>query len=451
MDGSPSRDSGPAERDGGSGGIAEFRTPLLVLTALVGLLFLFGSWLLLRSPDDVRNEDAGFVVDERPGKPAARPAEKKRIAWPMFGFDRARTRNLQVTGVRPPFKTLWKYEAGVLLEFPPVYARGRLYLIDNDARLKSLDPDTGKVLWERRIGRLNASSPAFHRGFLYVVNLEPGQVLKIRARTGKTVWKRSLPGRSESSPLVRGRTVYFGCENGELFALDTRNGRTRWSTYLGGAVKSAPALSKGILYVGDYGGKMNAVNARTGRVKWQSDSLGSGFGSGGAFYSTPAVAFGRVFAGNNDSRVYSYDVEDGTLAWSFSTGGYVYSGPAVTASKRTSPTVFIGSFDSNIYALNAKTGGVRWSKPVGGQVIGSLTVIGEIVYIAEFTNTTTFGFDVKSGRKVFRYKTGTYSPVISDGRRIYLTGYSSLQALDPVERKPGIKQLRPGARGAKQG
>jgi outer membrane protein assembly factor BamB len=114
----------------------------------------------------------------------------------------------------------------------------------------------------------------------------------------------------------------------------------------------------------------------------------------------------------------------------------------VTASKRTPPTIFIGSFDSNIYALNAKTGGVRWSKPVGGQVIGSLTVIGEIVYIAEFTNTTTFGFDVKSGRKVFRYKTGTYSPVISDGRRIYLTGYSSLQALEPI---------RPRVRGDSRG
>ena len=124
-------------------------------------------------------------MDEYPPM-VSKAARLKRIAWPMFGFDRARTRNLQVTGVRPPFKTIWKYEAGVLLEFPPVYARGRLYLIDNDAQLKSLDPDTGKVLWERRIGRLNASSPTFHRGFLYVVNLDPGQVMKIRASTGKT-------------------------------------------------------------------------------------------------------------------------------------------------------------------------------------------------------------------------------------------------------------------------
>ena len=75
-------------------------------------------------------------------------------------------------------------------------------------------------------------------------------------------------------------------------------------------------------------------------------------------------------------------------------------------------------------------------------MIGSATVLGEIVYIAEFTNTTTLGYDVKTGKQVFRYKTGTYTPVISDGRRIYLTGYSSLNAFEPIRKK-----ARPGKRG----
>ena len=46
---------------------------------------------------------------------------------------------------------------------------------------------------------------------------------------------------------------------------------------------------------------MNAVDAKTGKLEWQSGSLGPGFGASGAFYSTPAVAFGRVYAGNNDA------------------------------------------------------------------------------------------------------------------------------------------------------
>ena len=164
-------------------------------------------------------------------------------------------------------------------------------------------------------------------------------------------------------------------------------------------MKSAPAYRHGVLFVGDYGGYMNAVRASTGKLIWQSGSLGPGFAASGAFYSTPALAFGRVYAGNNDGRVYSYDQADGTLAWTHSTGGYVYSGPTVVSTPQIPPTVYIGSFDGNVYALNAKDGETRWSHPTGGQVIGSLSAVGNIVYVAEFTNTSTIGYDMRTGHQ----------------------------------------------------
>jgi outer membrane protein assembly factor BamB len=224
--------------------------------------------------------------------------------------------------------------------------------------------------------------------------------------------------------------------------MSTRNGNVRWSTELGGPVKSAPAYYGGVLYVGDYGGDMNAVEAKNGKLKWQSGSLGQGFGTGGEFYSTPAVAFGRVYAGNNDTRVYSFDLRDGTLAWTYSTGGYVYSGPVVASTRHTGPTVYIGSFDGNVYALNAKSGEPRWIRSVGGSVIGSLTAIGDIVYAAEFNGTSTTGYAMKTGRTVFRYPRGTYTPVISDGRRLYLVGYSSITALEPFRYSAAIADRR---------
>ena len=183
---------------------------------------------------------------------------------------------------------------------------------------------------------------------------------------------------------------------------------------------------------------MNAVDASSGKLEWQSGSLGPGFGASGAFYSTPAVAFGRVYAGNNDARVYSFDRHDGTVAWSYSTGGYAYSGPAVATTRHSPPTVYIGSFDGNVYALDAKDGSVRWSRSAGGQVVGSLSAVGDIVYAAEFTGETTRGYMMRSGREVFTYPRGTYTPVISDGRRLYLTGYSSITALQPYKFKAAV-------------
>ena len=411
----------------------EHRTWALVLIAAV-VLAVFGVLIAyneLKRPPDVHNEDVVF----EPQKPAAPPLRARTVNWPLFGLNPARTRYLPAKGVAPPFRKLWRYTDRPLLEFPPIFVGGTLYAVNNSAFAFALDARNGRTMWKRRIGDLNASSPAYAKHRLYVVNLVPGHIVKLDAKTGRTIWKRDLPGRAESSPVVIGRTVYFGCENGRLYALSTINGNERWSTELGGAIKAAPSYYGGRLYVGDYGGHMNAVDARTGKLIWQAGSLGPGFGGSGAFYSTPAVAFGRVYAGNNDGRVYSYGLKDGTLAWTHSTGGYVYSGPTVTSTRHSPPSVYIGSFDGNVYSLDAKDGSVRWSRGAGGQVIGSLSAVGDIVYVAEFTHKTTSGFMMRSGRRVFRYPKGTYTPVISDGRRIYLTGYSSITALQPFNPK----------------
>jgi hypothetical protein len=45
---------------------------------------------------------------------------------------------------------------------------------------------------------------------------------------------------------------------------------------------------------------------------------------------------------------------------------------------------------------------------------------------------------MKGGRVVFRYPRGTYTPVVSDGHRIYLVGYSSITALQPFKYKRGL-------------
>ncbi|MFT3866342.1 MAG: PQQ-binding-like beta-propeller repeat protein [Solirubrobacterales bacterium] len=420
----------------------EHRRLALALIGLVvlGVAAVIVGYETLKRPADVHNETAirHFKEEEPEEAPQEVHGEPKRVNWPMYGLNPQRTRYLPARGIRPPFKKLWRYTERPLLEFPPIYVGGTIYAVNNSGFVFALDAKTGEKLWERRIGRLNASSPTYYKHRLYIVNLVPGHIVKLNAKNGKIIWKKSLPGRAESSPVVVDRSVYFGDEDGYLYSLSTVNGNVRWATQLGGPVKAAPAYYGGRLYVGDYGGDMNAVEAKNGKLIWQTGSLGTGV-SGGEFYSTPAVAFGRVYAGNNDDRVYSFDLSDGELAWTYSTGGYAYSAPAVANTKHSPPTVYIGSFDGNIYALNAKDGTVRWSRATGGQIVGSLSAIGEIVYVSEFTNQRTLGYMMHSGKKVFTYPKGTYTPIISDGQDLYLTGYSSITALEPIHPvEPGV-------------
>ena len=66
-----------------------------------------------------------------------------------------------------------------------------------------------------------------------------------------------------------------------------------------------------------------------------------------------------------------------------------------------------------------------------GKISGGATVVGDIVYFANLKAKSTTGLGARTGKKVFEFGRGSFNPVVSDGRRIYLTGYSSLYALEP--------------------
>ena len=155
----------------------------------------------------------------------------------------------------------------------------------------------------------------------------------------------------------------------------------RWQVHTDGNVKGGLALEDGILYGANYAGQVFAIRAANGSFIWQSSTQGLSFGRGGPVYSTPAVAFGRVYLGSIDGRVYSFDADNGELLWSHSTGtGYTRAGGR--RHERSDPTVYIGSKDQSFYALDAETGDVRWQKDIGGVVLGAATVLGEVVYVA---------------------------------------------------------------------
>ncbi|MGH2953651.1 MAG: PQQ-binding-like beta-propeller repeat protein [Solirubrobacterales bacterium] len=392
---------------------------------------------------------AGYLITKRPGdvanvtETAFMPKERKQrvktVNWPVYGYDDQRTRYLPTKEVRPPYRaSTWSFQAGKLLEFSPILVDGTLYFIDKDGLFYALDASKGKVEWKRDLGELSASSPAYSDGTVFAVTLEPGQAVAMRARDGKVLWRRPFSSRSESSPVVFGKRVVVGTESGTVYALDRRTGAIDWEVDTAGAVKAALALDDGTLYGANYAGEVFAINAASGAIRWMSSTQGLSFDRGGPVYSTPAVAFGRVFLGSIDNRVYSFDAETGEIAWSHSTGDWAYPGVAVADTERAEPTVYIGSKDQNFYALDAKTGDVRWQKDVGGIVLGAASVIGEVVYVGVIgPNIGTYGFDAKTGKKVFEHELGEYNPVISDGRRLYLTGASGIRAFEHKERRRG--------------
>jgi outer membrane protein assembly factor BamB len=394
--------------------------------------------VLVSQPGDVSNPGVQFTATDTPPPPAAIVKGKHPMddgfEWPEYGYTKQRTRFLTLQApLRPPFVQRWAVTGSVLVEFPPVICGRSLYLQKNNGALYQVSRMTGQVRWKDKLGDLAASSPACSGDTVYTVilsrasGMDAGRVVALDAADGRTRWSRKLPSRSESSPLVADGRVYFGTEDGTVYALRARDGAIRWKYHAGGPVKGGLALAGGKLFFGDYGGNVHAIRQSDGRQVWQSSSAGSAFGlRAGSFYSTPAVAYGRVYLGSLDGFVYSFSAADGRLAWRHKTGGYVYSSPAVGTVPGVGPTVYIGSYDGTFYAFDARSGRVRWTHDAGGKISGAPTVVGDLVFYSNLSKRSSAALGAATGRIVWSIGRGAFNPIVSDGKRLYLLGYSSL-------------------------
>ena len=99
----------------------------------------------------------------------------------------------------------------------------------------------------------------------------------------------------------------------------------------------------------------------------------------------------------------------------------------------------MGSYDHRFYALFQSTGRIRWTFDAGAPISGAPTVLGGLVYFSTCGSCSTyeqnprarrtFALDTRTGRVVWRFADGEYSPVIADRERVYLTGYTTLYGL----------------------
>ncbi len=400
--------------------------------------------LLFGREGDVSNPDVAFIAttESTPATAGQRPASSHpaddNFEWPVYGYTKARTHHLPLTVTpRPPYHQAWAYRGKVLLEFAPVLCGRKIYFLKNNAALYALSRRTGKPRWKRKLGELAASSPACSHGVVYAVvlqrghKLKAGRVVAVAAKNGRTLWSRKLPSRAESSPLLDRNRLIFGTENGTVYALRAQTGKIRWTYKAAGAVKGAIALDGDKLYFGDYAGNVQAIRRANGHLVWRvkADKRLLGIGAG-SFYSSAAVSYGRVFIGSTNGNVYSFSAQDGKLAWRKHTGNYVYASPAVGQVPGGQPAVYIGSYDGRFYALSARNGKPLWVRSLGTKISGAATIVGDLVFVSDLGKRTTWALGAQRGATVWKTRRGGFNPVISDGRRIYFAGFTSLFALD---------------------
>ncbi len=385
-----------------------------------------------------------FVTTEEPESPPPPPKRENPRPWPTYGYDDQRT-HISPYDHRPPYRRLWRIDAHDTLEFPPTVGYGRVYLAQQKGLFFALDAKTGKVDWKHRTGRCAASSPTIGRKVVYQAYMHPveclqdqaganGFIIAWDADSGRKRWTfKTAP--IESSPLLKGKRLFFGSWDHGIYAINAKTGKRIWRFGADDQVNTSVAYWKGRAFVGTDGGTLYALSAKTGKLLW-SRSEAREF-----WYATPTVAYGRVYVGNTDGTMYVYGAKTGRLLWARPLGSYIYGAAAVYRRK-----VFVGTYDGRFYALDAATGDTVWQIDAQGAVHAAPTVMGGLVYyaicstcgseaqraVAQTDYDATFAVRARNGKRVWRFTAGKYAnPVVADEERVYITGRAHQFALAP--------------------
>lgn len=187
-------------------------------------------------------------------------------------------------------------------------------------------------------------------------------------------------------------------------------------------IKETSDLGTGAAFSGDCAvytttqGAVKCVSLQDGSLKWSVST-------GGKVFSTPAISKGMVVVGSTDNKIYCYSLKNGKLLWEHNCDKSVLASPAIYKD-----VVYIGSSDGRFRALKLKDGKMKWSYPdVKGFIESKAYVDDKQVVVGDWGNTL-YSFDTKTGTLQWTWKTKgsrMYSPAavwpVKANGRIFVT------------------------------
>jgi outer membrane protein assembly factor BamB len=150
-----------------------------------------------------------------------------------------------------------------------------------------------------------------------------------------------------------------------------------------------------------------------GTIKWT-------FLTGGAVHSSPAIAYDTVYFGSTDSNLYAVDIHTGEIRWKFKAGSWVESSPAIVDG-----VVYFGSNDGYLYAVDADNGEKLWEFETDYPIMSSPAVADGIVFFGG-DDYYIYALDAKTGEKLWHFKTNGLAkspPTVANGI-VYIGGGS---------------------------
>jgi len=246
-------------------------------------------------------------------------------------------------------------------------------------------PSSAKVLWEITVDQFREfgvndfeiQRPVIDQGKVFFAT---GQVFAADLYSGKFIWnyKGDRPdfypsflaaGDGNIFITVTNSSLLKNMSEGFIYALSEDDGKFLWKYQTQKQIShSSPVLAEGKVFVGDESGSVYAIDAKDGKLVWQqqleADQIHSSPAyEGGVIYVGTETADYRGGGTDRGSYFYALDAKDGKVLWRFesdwrsNTLNLIHGTPAVS-----NGVVYFGSENGWFFALNKDSGKVIWKK-----------------------------------------------------------------------------------------
>ena len=227
-------------------------------------------------------------------------------------------------------KEIWRRSVGLPVHVAPTVAGGRVFVITIENQLRALNASDGTQSWPpyqalAELARLQGGASPAAEGGIVVAPFSSGELVVIRAETGRPLWTESLAplrrtdeisslAQIKARPLINQGQVYAISVGGILAAFDVRSGQRLWDRDIGGL--QSPWIAGQQLFQITNENALICIASDTGRVHWITELpkfKDEKKHEEPILWSGPVLAGSRLLAVGSDGRLLTISPYDGRI------------------------------------------------------------------------------------------------------------------------------------------
>ena len=249
----------------------------------------------------------------------------------------------------------------------PLLVQDRIFTIDTDGLIKSIDANNGKLQWRFATGIQPVAGLAGNDDII-IASSRDGE-LNLYARVSNSLvlrWSARLKGEIRSAPVIGARNLFIRTMDGRLSAVSIADGDIQWAIShfvptLSLTGNSSPVLYNDLVIAGFDDGKILAFDKNNGQQVWQTivsqpkgrSEIERLVDIDGQF----VLKDGVIYVSSYQGRLAAIQAINGEQLWSRNFSSF-------NAIAIDDQAIYLTSDDSHIWSIDRRTGSALWAQDV---------------------------------------------------------------------------------------